>query len=77
MNELDWKPYGREGFEAAGADGVWRIVKGSTHWWLTFQPHFTRGMLNRGKFIESERARAHAQERENGVPIVALGIGPT
>lgn len=74
MNELDWIPYGRGGFQAKGREGWWRIFKGGAHWHLTFQATFTRGMMNRGKFMEPEWAKAHAQDREDGVPIVALKV---
>lgn len=81
MSQLQWAPYGpggSAGLEAKGEHGTWRIVPGSTFWHLTVQPSFTRGMLNRGKFYDLERAKVVAQQHEDNEPQAeALQIGAT
>lgn len=42
-------------------------------WFLSFQPTFTSGMLGRGKFRDRLDACTHAQDRENGVEVMAQG----
>lgn len=74
---LNWKSYGDRGRTAEGAQGVWRIVDGDRWWHLTLQPRFTRGMLNRGEFATRQDAEAHAQARENDVPILPQQIEAT
>lgn len=72
---LKWEPYGDSGLTAKGDKGTWRIVTDAGAWWhLTLQPPWTRGMLNRGKFIDSHRAAEFAQEREDGVEIFPAQI---
>jgi len=75
--KLNWKSYGDRGRTAEGDQGIWRIVDGDKWWHLTVQPQFTRGMLNRGKFATRQDAEAHAQDRENDVPILPQQIEAT
>lgn len=75
--QLNWKSYGDTGRTAEGDKGTWRIVTDGKWWHLTFQPTFTRGMLNRGKFVERQRAMEFAQEREDGVEILPAQIEAT
>lgn len=74
--KLSWARVG-DTYQAEGDKGTWRIAKAETHFWLTIQPPFTRGMLNQGKFYDIARAFEYAQEREDGVKIVPLKIGPS
>lgn len=76
MSQLQWGPYGpggAAGMEARGEHGVWRIAvnEDGKSWWLTFQPSFTRGMLNRGKFFDLDRAKVVAQQHEDDEPQAA------
>lgn len=73
MSELKWKSYGDTGLTAEGDKGTWRIVTDGAWWFLSIQPTFTRGMLNKGKFIDRLPAQCHAQDFEDGVEIVAQG----
>lgn len=66
---LEWKSYGDHGRTSKGSHGTWRIVTNGEWWFLTVQPHFTRGMLSRGEFEDRQQAMDFAQKCENDTPI--------
>lgn len=63
--ELNWKSYGDTGRTAKGDKGIWRIVTDG-RWW-----HLDLDGKSRGRFTDRKDAQSHAQDRENGVEIVA------
>lgn len=69
--KLNWKSYGDTGRTALGEMGRWRIVTDGRWWHLTLQAEPLEPRKNRGMFVTRQRAQEFAQEREDGVPIVA------
>lgn len=72
---LTWKSYGDTGYTTLGEMGRWRIVTCGRWWHLTLQPEPLAEREKRGKFVSWQRAQEFAQEREDGVPIVAAAVG--
>jgi hypothetical protein len=58
---------------AVGDHGTWIIVNtnlaGKPNWWLSVHPWDSNDFEERGNFPNREAAQAHAQDREDGVPI--------
>jgi hypothetical protein len=69
--QLNWKSYGDTGRWSHGEHGCWRVFTDGEWWHLTSQKFNEELVLPRGKFTTRQRAMDFAQEREDGVEIVA------
>jgi hypothetical protein len=74
---LKWLPHVGGALSAVGDHGTWIIVNtsmaGNPNWWLCVHPRGSNGVEDRGHFPTRAAAQAHAQDREDGVPIQAQG----
>lgn len=77
LMRLKWLPHMGGALSAVGDHGTWIIVNtrmaGKPNWWLCVHPWDSNDFEERGNFPNREAAQAHAQDREDGVPIQAQG----
>ena len=75
---LKWLPHVGGVWSAVGDHGTWIIVNtnmaGKPNWWLCVHPWDSNDFEERGNFPNREAAQAHAQHREDWVPIQAQGV---
>ena len=76
---LKWLPHVGGVCSAVGDHGTWIIVNtnmaGKPNWWLCVHPWDSHDFEERGNFPSREAAQAHAQDREDAVPIQAQARG--
>ena len=74
---LEWGNHVGGSRSAVGDKGTWIIVNTNMacnpNWWLCVHPWDSNDVEERGNFPTREAAQAHAQDREDGVPIQAQG----
>jgi hypothetical protein len=77
LMRLKWLPHVGGVCSAVGDHGTWIIVNtnmaGKPNWWLCVHPWDSNDFEERGNFPNREAAQAHAQDREDGVPIQVQG----
>ena len=75
LMRLKWLPHVGGVWSAVGDHGTWIIVNtntaGKPNWWLCVHPWDSNDFEERGNFPNREAAQAHAQDREDAVPIQA------
>ncbi len=77
---LKWAVHIGGVWSTVGDHGTWIIVNVSTvsdqTWWLCVHPWESDDLHEHGTFPTKESAQAHAQDREDGVPIQAQETSP-